>query len=150
MSDLADLYQEIVLDHNRHPRHRGQLEHPTHQAEGDNPLCGDRVRLDFEVDSDGVVREVRFDGEGCAISTASASMLTNAVQGRSVAEARALAERFRHALTSPEPAEAGPELGELEAMLGVRAYPMRVKCATLAWHTLLQALGSGPQPPTVG
>jgi nitrogen fixation NifU-like protein len=139
MSDLTDLYQEIVLDHNRHPRHRGRLEHPTHQADGDNPLCGDRVHLDLEVDAEGVVRDVRFDGEGCAISTASASMLTDAVLGRPIAEAQALAQRFRTLLTTAAPAEA-TDLGELEAMLGVRAYPMRVKCATLAWHTLLQAL----------
>lgn len=149
MSDLTDLYQEIVLDHNRHPRHRGRLEHPTHQADGDNPLCGDRVHLDLDVGADGVVRDVRFDGEGCAISTASASMLTDAVRGRQVAEVQALAQRFRMLLTSADPPEPA-DLGELEAMLGVRAYPMRVKCATLAWHTLLQALAERSGSAAVG
>lgn len=143
---LMDLYQEIVLDHNRHPRHRGSLAHRTHHAEGDNPLCGDRVALDLVVDPQGIVREASFDGEGCAISTASASMLTEIVRGLDLAQARQLAERFRQALTGDGGADE-EGLGELAAMLGVRAYPMRVKCATLPWHTLVAATHGAADPP---
>ena len=139
MSDtLTDLYQDVVLDHCRHPRHRGALEHPTHSAEGDIPLCGDRVRVELQLSDEKIVNAA-FSGEGCAISTASASLLMDSLVGRSVADARILIDQFRASLVEGTPGD--PEiLGASSAMLGVRAYPMRVKCATLAWHTTLAAL----------
>lgn len=136
---LQQLYQEVVLDHCRRPRRRGALANATHHAEGDNPLCGDRVAIDLRVGPSGRIEDVAFTGEGCAISTASASMMADAVAGLAAGEARELAARFRGALTGSAEVEA-ESLGELAAMLGVRAYPMRVKCATLPWHTLLSAL----------
>jgi nitrogen fixation NifU-like protein len=141
MSDtLTDLYQDVVLDHCRHPRHRGALEHPTHSAEGDNPLCGDRVRVELELCGEKIL-DAAFSGEGCAISTASASLLMDSLVGRSVADARTLIDQFRASLVEGTPGD--PEiLGANAAMLGVRAYPMRVKCATLAWHTTLAALAA--------
>ncbi len=144
MSDLADLYQEIILDHSRHPRGQGQLEHPSAHAEGYNPLCGDRIALELRLGGDGTVEAVAFQGQGCAISQASASLLTEAVQGRSAAEARALAGQLVTLVTGDEAAAAAVSFDEqaeaLEAFAGVRDYPSRVKCATLAWHALRQAL----------
>ena len=144
MSDvLADLYQDVVLDHCRHPRHRGALLHPTHSAEGDNPLCGDRVRVELLLEGE-TITGTAFSGEGCAISTASASLLMESLVGRTRTEARDLMEKFRASLVDDVPAD--PEvLGSNVALLGVRAYPMRVKCATLAWHTAMAALAGGPQ-----
>lgn len=136
--DLADLYQEIIIDHNRSPRNFRALAPATHHAEGFNPLCGDRLQLYLDV-HDGVIREATFQGAGCAISVASASLMTEALKGRTEAEAHALFRRF-HALVTGEDGEPPPELGKLAALAGVRAYPSRVKCATLCWHTLESAL----------
>jgi nitrogen fixation NifU-like protein len=138
MFDLSDLYQQLILDHNRSPRNRRHLESPDRSAEGYNPLCGDRVRIQVKV-RDGVIEDVAFEGSGCAISTASASMLTEQVKGRTVEEAVELFKRFHDLLAGAE-AGNGSNLGKLEAFAGVRRYPARVKCATLAWHTLKAAL----------
>jgi nitrogen fixation NifU-like protein len=143
MSDLTDLYQEVILDHNKRPRNFGTLEGASHHAEGHNPLCGDRIAVEVDV-RDGRLESVGFTGAGCAISTASASMMTEAVAGRGLPEIESLAQRFRDALTGPAGASAGEEeLGKLVALTGVREYPMRVKCATLAWHALRAALAGG-------
>jgi len=148
MSDLRDLYQEVILDHSKHPRNKGGLEHATHRAQGSNPLCGDQLALFLEV-ADGRVRDVRFSGRGCAISTASASLLTEAVKGRSVDEAHALFARFHDAVTAAHDAPVDlPALGKLAALAGVREFPMRVKCASLAWHTLEAALAGQSEPVT--
>lgn len=138
--DLSDLYQEVLLDHNRRPRNRRRLAAPTAVADGDNPLCGDRVHLELVLAPDGTIVEAAFDGDGCAISIASASLLTEAVTGKTQAEARQLFAAVRAMLTGEGPGEPAP--GKLAALGGVREYPMRVKCATLAWHTLLEALGA--------
>jgi len=146
MSDLRDLYQEVILDHTKHPRNFGALPHPTHCASGRNPLCGDQLVLMLEVDADRV-RDARFAGKGCAISTASASLLTEAVKGKTTAEAHELFTRFHRAVTSvagDEEAAAG--LGKLAALAGVREFPTHVKCASLAWHTLEAALAGATEP----
>lgn len=148
-SELRDLYQEVILDHNKRPRNFGPLPGANRSAEGNNPLCGDRIQLRLRLEGDRV-EEIAFEGAGCAISTASASMMTEVVKGRSVAEAEALFHKFHHLLTG-EPADAGaesPELGKLEVFAGVREYPMRVKCATLAWHTFHAALQGGGEVST--
>ena len=135
---LADLYREVILDHSRSPRNRGGLDAANRQADGFNPLCGDRLRLFLQVE-DGAVRQASFVGDGCAISTASASLLTEALRGREQEEALDLAERFR-AMVSGEAEPDDETLGKLTVFAGVRDYPARVKCATLAWHTLRAAL----------
>ena len=148
MSDIEDLYQEILLDHYRRPRNFGALPGADREVDGHNPLCGDRLHLALRLDGDRLA-EVRFEGSGCAISTASASMMTEAVRGRRVGEVLALAERFRQMLTGEGAAGAAEELGELAALGGVREFPMRVKCATLAWHALRAALaGTGERVST--
>ena len=143
--DLAQLYRDVIVDHNRSPRNRGKLPAATHHAEGDNPLCGDRLRLDVELEGD-VIRDLRFEGSGCAISTASASLMSEAVKGRTRAEA---AEIFGavHRMLTGEPADAG-RLGKLAALAGVREFPARVKCASLCWHTLKAALAGRRDPVT--
>jgi nitrogen fixation NifU-like protein len=138
MADLSDLYQEVILDHNRRPRNFRVLDNPTHQAEGYNPLCGDRLSLYLKVDGD-VITEVGFQGSGCAISKASASLMTDSLKGRPVAEARALFARFHRMVVTPPDVEV-EDLGKLSAFAGVREFPVRVKCASLAWHTLKAAL----------
>jgi nitrogen fixation protein NifU and related proteins len=138
MSDLSDLYQEVILDHNRRPRNFRVLEAPTHQAEGYNPLCGDRLRLYVTVDA-GTIADIGFQGSGCAISQASASLMTDSLKGRPIADARALFEQFHRMVTTPPDAEV-QDLGKLSALAGVREFPVRVKCASLAWHTLKAAL----------
>jgi nitrogen fixation NifU-like protein len=146
MSDLRELYQEIVLDHSKRPRGFGKLEGATHRAQGYNPLCGDQLELELAIDADRV-REVRFTGKGCAISTASASLLTEAVKNRSLDEAHALFERFHAAVTTPPGTEIDlAALGKLAALCGVREFPMRVKCASLAWHTLEAAVQGADIP----
>jgi nitrogen fixation NifU-like protein len=137
MSDLRDLYQELVLDHGRKPRNFRRIEHPSARAEGHNPLCGDRLSLYLAMDGE-KIRDAAFEGSGCAISTASASLMTEAVRGKTREEAEALFERF-HDLVMGE-GEADEFLGKLGVFEGVRDYPTRVKCATLAWHTLRAAL----------
>ena len=140
MSDLRELYQEVLLDHYRKPRNFGALAHPTGTVEGNNPLCGDRITLYLDVDGD-VVRQVSFEGSGCAISTASASLLTEAVTGKTKGEIDRLYHRF-HGMVTDDPSEGDPavDLGKLEIFAGVREYPMRVKCATLSWHALRSGL----------
>jgi len=138
-AELDDLYQEVILDHNRKPRNFRALD-AGRKAEGFNPLCGDRLTVYLRVD-DGVIRDVGFQGSGCAISKASASLMTESIKGKSVADATGLLERFQKMVTSP-PADPVNGLGKLEVLAGVRQFPVRVKCATLAWHTLRAALES--------
>lgn len=138
MSDLSELYQEVILDHNRKPRNFHELGDASHTAEGYNPLCGDRLTLYLKVD-DGVIADVAFQGSGCAISKASASMMTDALKGKTVAEAQALFARF-HRMVTTAPDQPVEDLGKLSALAGVREFPVRVKCASLAWHTLKAAL----------
>lgn len=139
--ELRELYQEVILDHNRRPRNFARPEGTNREAQGFNPLCGDKVTLFAKVEG-GILRELGFQGQGCAISTASASMLTESLKGRTEAEVRAIARLFHDMLTAePGKAKAKAEgLGKLAAFGGVSEFPMRVKCATLAWHTLGAAL----------
>jgi nitrogen fixation NifU-like protein len=136
--DLDDLYRDLILDHYRHPRNRGNLERPTAKAEGYNPLCGDEIEVELLIDGD-VIEDVAFKGRGCSISQASSSMMTDAIKGRSKAEAQALVTAFKRMMTDPEK-EPPAELGDLEAFQGVAKFPVRVKCATLAWNALEQGL----------
>lgn len=146
MNDLRDLYQEVILDHNRRPRNFGPLPTANRRAEGHNPLCGDRVTVYLDL-VDGHLRDVAFQGSGCAISTASASLMTEALKGLTLEEARVLFKGF-HDLVTLGAAEDSPELGKLAVFTGVREYPMRVKCATLAWHALMAALDAQDLPVT--
>lgn len=141
MFDLKDLYQEVIIDHSRRPRHFGRLAGSNREAEGFNPLCGDRLVVALIVE-DGRVKNVAFEGVGCAISTASASMMTDMVVGKTETEARALFRQFQGLVTRKEPPTADElvAMEKLAALTGVRAFPARVKCATLAWHTLAAAL----------
>lgn len=140
MSDLSDLYQELILDHNKRPRNFGVLADPDRQAHGHNPLCGDRWTIALRV-RDGVISDVQFTGAGCAISKASASLMTEAVRGRPVDDALQLFERFQGVLTAPMDGDVDVStIGKLSVFSGVREFPMRVKCASLAWHTLKAAL----------
>lgn len=140
-SGLRDLYQEIILDHSRHPRHFGPLATANHMAEGHNPLCGDRVKVYLKVDAKDRIEDVSFEGRGCAISVASASLMTDMLKGRSVAEAERLMGGFLNLVKGEDAAELESDDREtLEVMAGVSAFPMRVKCATLAWHAMKAAL----------
>jgi nitrogen fixation NifU-like protein len=143
--DLAELYRDVIVDHNRSPRNRGRLPGATHHAEGDNPLCGDRLRLDVDVAGE-MIRDLRFEGSGCAISTASASLMSEAVKGRTRAEAEALFAAVHRMLTGN--GDDAARLGKLAALAGVREFPARVKCASLAWHTLNAALAGTGEPVT--
>jgi nitrogen fixation protein NifU and related proteins len=147
MSDLRSLYQEVILDHNRQPRNFGPLAAANRRAEGNNPLCGDQVTVYLDL-ADGTLRDLAFEGSGCAISTASASLMTEALKGRTVAEAREIFQAFHRLVTGAPAAAEGPELGKLAVFDGVREYPMRVKCATLPWHTFKAALEDVEQPAT--
>jgi len=144
MPGLEDLYREVILDHYRSPRNKGELPPPATCTEGTNPLCGDEIRLFLNV-TDGVVRDVRFSGHGCSISQSSASMMTAAVKGKPVADVRALVHRFKEMMSIEESAEESPapvgSMGDMEALRGVVKYPVRIKCAVLGWNTLLEALG---------
>ncbi|MFA7095616.1 MAG: SUF system NifU family Fe-S cluster assembly protein [Gammaproteobacteria bacterium] len=139
MPDLRDLYQEVIFDHNKRPRNFRAIEGATRTVEGYNPLCGDKLTVYLLLDDDGVIRDVSFQGTGCAISVASASLMTESVKGKTAAEAEALFNGF-HDLIMNERTDAGTQLGKLTVLSGVREYPARVKCATLAWHTLHTAL----------
>lgn len=140
MSDLRDLYQEVILDHNREPRNFCRPSDANREARGDNPLCGDKVTVYLTLE-DGVVKDVGFQGRGCAISMASASLMTEMVKGKTAAEAQALFHRFQAAMTgSDEEVGSTEDLDKLAVLSGVREYPMRVKCATLSWHTLAAAI----------
>ena len=136
LGSLDELYQEVILDHYRKPRNFGSLPAADRKAEGHNPLCGDRIALQLKMKGD-AIDDLRFSGKGCAISTASASMMTESVKGKSRAEAEALFERFHRLVTG---GGNGASLGKLEAFGGVSEFPVRVKCASLAWHTLKAAL----------
>ncbi len=140
---LRELYQEVILDHSRHPRNFGALEHPTHKAEGHNPLCGDRVTVTLDL-KDGRVAEIKFVGKGCASSQASASMMSEMLAGRTVAEAESLMGGFLHLVKGENTDTLSPDDREhLDVMAGLSAFPMRVKCATLAWHTFHNAVEEG-------
>ena len=138
MSDLNELYQEVILDHNKRPRNFRTIEGASHHADGYNPLCGDKLSLTVRVEGDQIA-DVAFVGSGCAISKASASLMTDTLKGKSVAEARALFERFHRMVTTP-PDQPVEDMGKLSVLSGVREFPVRVKCASLAWHTLKAAL----------
>jgi nitrogen fixation NifU-like protein len=140
MSDLRELYQEVILDHHKRPRNFRKLEHANRQADGFNPLCGDRISVYMQIEGD-TVRDIGFVGTGCAISTASASMMTESLKGKTEAEVKAIFERFHQLVTDHSAAGEDPAaLGKLAVFSGVREYPVRVKCATLAWHTMRAAL----------
>lgn len=139
-NDLRELYQEVILDHNKRPRNHGRVADANRHAEGYNPLCGDVVNLTMRT-NEGVVEEIAFDGQGCAISTASASMMTEAVRGKSLPEAEKIFRSFQRMVTSDGASDSEEEeLGELAVLSGVREHPVRIKCATLAWHALNAAL----------
>lgn len=138
MSDISELYQEVILHHSKKPRNFGVLTDANRDADGHNPLCGDRLHLTLDVE-DGTIRDVRFQGEGCAISTASASVMTDAIKGLSEDEARQLFASFLHLVTGEGDADTS-NLGKLEVFAGVKEFPVRVKCAMLAWRTLEAAL----------
>lgn len=143
-----DLYGELVVEHKRAPRNFGTLESPTHQARGHNPQCGDDLEVQLKVE-DGRLRDIRYHGQGCAICIASASMMSEAVKGRTIAEAEQLRQRFRAVLIGqrePEPAE----MGKLVSLAGVRRYPARIKCALLGWHALMHALADSAAPTEAG
>ena len=141
---LRELYQDVILDHSRHPRHFGVLEGATHKAEGYNPLCGDRVKLSLALDARGHVADIKFEGKGCAISQASASLMTDMLMGRSLAEAEKLMEGFLHLVKGEDAGGLNEDDRErLDVMAGVSEFPMRVKCATLAWHTFKNAVEEG-------
>ena len=140
MPDLRELYQEIILDHHKKPRNFRAPGDANRHAEGFNPLCGDKVTVYARIE-DGIIRDIAFQGSGCAISTASASMMTETLKGKSEADAAQIFSRFHDLVTGKTPSEgASPALGKLEVYTGVRDYPTRVKCATLAWHTMRAAL----------
>jgi nitrogen fixation protein NifU and related proteins len=140
--DLADLYRDVIIDHNRNPRNFRKIPPPCRHAEGLNPLCGDKLQVYLQVSADDQIEDVAFEGSGCAISVASASLMTEALRGRSRAEAEDLFERIHGMLTGTEEADVAA-IGKLAALAGVRAYPTRVKCASLCWHTVHSALGEG-------
>ena len=142
MNDLQDLYQDIRMDHNRRPRNFGSVEHPTHKKEGYNPLCGDQIQLELKI-VDGIVEDVGFTGVGCAISKSSASMMTEEIKGKKLEVVLSMFEQFRQMITiNDKGGWDGDLLGDLEILQGVSRYPARIKCATLAWHTLNSALES--------
>ncbi len=141
---LRELYQDVILDHSKHPRHFGKLEGATNTAQGHNPLCGDRVKIYLCVDKDDRIADVKFEGRGCAISQASASLMTDMLSGRTLAEADKLMGGFLHLVKGEDATELkGDDREMLDVMAGVSAFPMRVKCATLAWHTMKSALEGG-------
>jgi nitrogen fixation NifU-like protein len=150
MMDLRELYQEVILDHSKHPRNFGPGAGANRHAKGNNPLCGDRVEVHVKT-KDGTIEDVHFEGKGCAISLASASLMTEMVKGKSETEARALFGQFHELVTSKGPIDMDryADLDKLAALSGVREFPMRVKCATLAWHTMAAALdGKGDEVKT--
>jgi nitrogen fixation NifU-like protein len=143
MPGLEDLYREIILDHYKNPRNRGTLEPPASHAQGHNPLCGDEIEVYLVVDG-GIVSDVKISGQGCSISQSSASMMSAAVKGKPIDQVRALVARFKHMMSIDEESGTEPDtsiaLGDLEALQGVVKFPVRIKCAVLAWNTLLEAL----------
>ena len=143
-NSLRELYQEVILDHSRHPRHFGELENATHKAEGYNPLCGDKVHVALVLDKDNRVADIKFTGKGCAISQASASMMTEMLAGRTLEEAQSLMDGFVHLVKGEEaPGLSADDRDHLDVMAGLSDCPLRVKCATLAWHTFHNAVEEG-------
>jgi len=142
MSELDELYQQVILDHNRRPRNRGKLPTANRVAHGDNPTCGDQCSVFLRLDDDRIA-EIAFEGEGCAISQASASVMTTRLKGKSAADARAIFDDFHRIITTGQTPD---EFSDLAAFAGVHAYPARIKCATLAWHAALDALKQEPPP----
>jgi nitrogen fixation NifU-like protein len=145
MSDVTDLYQEVILDHNRRPRNFRVIDPASAVQEGFNPLCGDRLTLYLTLDGN-VLKDVAFQGSGCAISKASASIMTEVLKGKTVDEARALFEKFHRLITS-DPSAPAEDLGKLSALSGVREFPTRIKCASLAWHAMKAAVSDQPAAP---
>lgn len=145
MHDLRELYQEVILDHNKRPRNYRAIDNATHKAKGHNPLCGDQVKIFLHV-TDDTIQDISFQGQGCAISTASASLMTEILQGKTVAEAEQLFHQFHDLLTQEEADTAPKDMGKLAVLMGVRDYPTRVKCATLSWHALQAALKHQTEP----
>lgn len=145
MDDLRELYQQVILDHNKNPKNFGKLEPANRTAEGYNPLCGDRIDLYLQV-NDGVIQNISFQGSGCAISKSSASVMTTVLKGKSIAEAEQLFKKFQKLITGDSEAPDPEELGKLAIFAGVREFPLRVKCAGLAWHTMLAALKNENTP----
>ena len=149
MSQLLDLYQELIVDHSKNPRNKGRLDDCSYSAEGYNPLCGDRIHIYLKVDENDVIRDVKFEGSGCAISTASASIMSQTLKGQTRKQAEVLFETFHYMLTGPkDPGHHAPQLGKLAVFAGVHEFPMRVKCASLAWHTMKAALEGGARATT--
>ena len=149
INEVRGLYEEVILDHNKNPRNFGKIpQNSNHSAQGDNPLCGDRYSVYLTVE-EGVITDVGFDGAGCAISKASASIMLESIKGKTIAEAEALFGKIHHFLTVDDAPEEVPEdLGKIEALSGVKEFPMRVKCATLCWHVMSAALANKSQPIT--
>lgn len=147
MSDLQDLYHEIIVDHSRKPRHFGRLENPTHVYDGYNPMCGDQLTLYFN-EEEGAIKESAFEGSGCAISIASASLMMEALRGKTLEQSEILFSRFHNLVTGKS--YNVQELGKLAALAGVSKFPLRVKCATLCWHTMLAALHHANLPAGIG
>ncbi len=145
MSELTDLYQEVILDHNRRPHNFRVIEAPTARREGFNPLCGDRLTLYLTLEGD-VIKDAAFQGSGCAISKASASLMTDAIKGKTVAEARDLFDHF-HAMITSDTDTVAEDLGKLSVLAGVREFPTRIKCASLAWHTMKAAVAHEGEAP---
>lgn len=145
MFDLKQLYQDVIVDHNRSPRNFGTLEHADRKLEGFNPLCGDRLTLYVNMDDD-TIRDIRFDGSGCAISVASASLMTEAIKGKTVKQAQQTFNDFHHLLTDEDAEPDLERFGKLAALAGVREYPSRVKCASLCWHTLHAVIDGDKAP----
>jgi nitrogen fixation NifU-like protein len=145
MSELTDLYQEVILDHNRRPHNFRVIDHASAKQEGYNPLCGDRLTLFLTLDGD-MITDAAFQGIGCAISKASASLMTDAVKGKTVADARALFEQF-HAMITSDTDTPAADLGKLSVFAGVREFPTRIKCASLAWHTMKAAVAHETDAP---
>ena len=149
MNITDELYQQVILDHNKKPRNFQALESPTHSAEGFNPLCGDHYHVYAQVNNDGIVESITFEGSGCAISKASASMMTQAIKGKTEVEAKKLFDQFHRLVTGDlKPDQEENDLGKLEVFKGIWKYPTRVKCAALCWHTLNGALSKEEEPIT--
>ena len=150
MSELRELYQQVILDHNKNPRNFGRPEATNREQEGHNPLCGDELQIYLYVDDDEIIQDIGFEGSGCAISKASASLMTDALKGKPAEAAKDLFERFHQVVTRDADATEvdDADIGKLVVFAGVREFPMRVKCATLAWHTMRSALGNDQTPVT--
>ena len=143
MDDLRELYQEVILDHNKNPKNYRELDSPSHTAEGYNPLCGDRINLYLKVEND-IITDISFQGSGCAISKSSASLMTTELKGKTITEARDLFHSFQKMITNKSDFEDDFDtIGKLAVFAGVRDYPVRIKCAGLAWHTVFSALENG-------